>query len=394
MPRTGLPGKVCLSEAESPTTPGRTQSCQLAILHEAREVGLGIPRVLRRLSEGEDSVILRCADELEVLQQGTTQRATVDVGIEYLELRGLALPLGEELGLPHTGLPAGSMARTGFDCICGIEGTGSRTHGAGRACTPAKPCLRVFGSRHRLNPRLISDCANRRIEPRSSPRSPHHSDQHANRSTVVWDTFGCSSHSSASQRPRASSSLKYSSVAARTTAGGARPSRCQSRQPSIIHARIAAPSSRSFAGSSGSGWGGRMMNGMRCNRRRIASSTFASCGLWFPTRHSLHCGENSKKLPYRKRAVTRSPPDRLFSLASFHRPPSFVSFAVTRRAPWSAASSVGCRSNGPAMKVLIGACAAYEASTKASVSTKPLLPLPPGPWIKPITCSRTDPVRQ
>ena len=47
-------------------------------------------------------------------------------------------------------------------------------------------------------------------------------------------------------------SSKYSSVASVTIAGGARPMRCHSRQPSIAQRRIAGHSALSFSGRSGS----------------------------------------------------------------------------------------------------------------------------------------------
>ena len=54
---------------------------------------------------------------------------------------------------------------------------------------------------------------------------------------------------SSSQRPSASSASKYSSVAAATAAGGFRPMRCHSRQPSTAQARMPSRSASSFSGS-------------------------------------------------------------------------------------------------------------------------------------------------
>ena len=64
------------------------------------------------------------------------------------------------------------------------------------------------------------------------------------------------------------------------------------------------------------------VNGMRCSRRRIASSTLRIAGLWLPATISLNCGTNSKKSCRMNRAVILSPPVRVLSLLSAQRRPA------------------------------------------------------------------------
>ena len=92
--------------------------------------------------------------------------------------------------------------------------------------------------------------------------------------------------------------------------GGLRPSVCHSRQPSTSHARIPGHSALSFSARSPSRSSGGMVtaNGMRWNRRRMASSTDRSDGLWLPAMISLNAGRYSKKSCRMKRAATVSPP--------------------------------------------------------------------------------------
>src|SRR3974390_1378263 len=104
--------------------------------------------------------------------------------------------------------------------------------------------------------------------------------------------------------------LMYSSVASRTTGGGSSPILCHSTHPSIAHFKIPGYSAWSFAPRSRSRSSGGMVarNGIRLNRRRIASSVDLSLGLLFPAMMILNCGTYSKKSPRMNRADTSSPP--------------------------------------------------------------------------------------
>jgi hypothetical protein len=76
------------------------------------------------------------------------------------------------------------------------------------------------------------------------------------------------------------------------TSEGLRPSICHSRHPSKAHARIPSPSNRSFSFRFLSllALGIETVNGRRCNRLRMASSTLRMNGLWLPMTRSLNCG--------------------------------------------------------------------------------------------------------
>ena len=100
------------------------------------------------------------------------------------------------------------------------------------------------------------------------------------------------------------------------------------------------------------------VNGIRCSRRFIASSTLRIDGLWLPAITNLNCGTYSKKSWRMKRADTLSPPVMALTLDSFQRRPCSVSMDDTKRAPRRPARSVGCRSVRASMNVSIGALAA------------------------------------
>ena len=93
-------------------------------------------------------------------------------------------------------------------------------------------------------------------------RSSHHVFHEANRSAMrVKARSSASAVQSSSHSPIVSWLRKYSSVASRTQAGGASPSRCHCRQPSMHQRRIAARSSHSFCGQFGVALTSRYLNG-------------------------------------------------------------------------------------------------------------------------------------
>src|SRR4029453_17125699 len=79
---------------------------------------------------------------------------------------------------------------------------------------------------------------------------------------VLYALPGSTSHSSSSHCENKSSAAKYSFVAASITGLLTKPSRCQSRHPSIIHRKMAGCSASSFWDSFGSGLLGLLRNGI------------------------------------------------------------------------------------------------------------------------------------
>ena len=93
-------------------------------------------------------------------------------------------------------------------------------------------------------------------------------------------------------------------------------------------------------------------------RRLAASSTLRSIGLWLPMSTSLNCGRYSKKSCRMNLARMVSPPVICLIRLSTQARPSSVSDALTMRAPWSMARSVGCLSVTEAVKLSIAAVVA------------------------------------
>src|SRR3954469_18645027 len=100
-----------------------------------------------------------------------------------------------------------------------------------------------------VNPRSPSRLDNALTLPPERPPASRHSFQSANRAlALVFSSLGSTTHRSSSHCPKSSSDERYSSVAATTLGGGARPSRCHAKQPSTAHRRIAGPSAFSLSG--------------------------------------------------------------------------------------------------------------------------------------------------
>jgi hypothetical protein len=114
--------------------------------------------------------------------------------------------------------------------------------------------------------------------PTNSPLSSAHAFQEANSAEAGSHQVDLRSHRSSIHAAIASSASKYAAVASATAIGFARPSACHFRQPSTAHCRIPGHSVLSFSvrSLSRSSGGMVMLNGMRWNRRRIASSTLQS----------------------------------------------------------------------------------------------------------------------
>ena len=185
-------------------------------------------------------------------------------------------------------------------------------------------------------------------------------------------------------------------VASCTAGGAASPHFCQSRHPLIIQARMpgSSPAASRPASGSRSSAGMVTVNGIRLNRRRIASSTERSPGLWLPAMISLNVrGVLEEILPHEPRRDRVAAGERLDAALG----PASPFLGLDRgheartaqpgeigRVPVAVARGEGLDRRG-AVIVAHGAVIAFR---------NVLLPLAPVPYRKNRACSCVEPVRQ
>src|SRR5437899_1643987 len=101
MRRARLSGKVPLAEAEPPAGLRRAQGAELALLHEAGEVGGGVAGPGSSLGQRQDTVLVRRPHARQVLEEGTAKRRRAHLGADLLVVGRPGFPLRDELGFGH-----------------------------------------------------------------------------------------------------------------------------------------------------------------------------------------------------------------------------------------------------------------------------------------------------